>query len=151
MAVRIQRSAFDVSKEISNFSTKLGASGAIVTFTGIVRNESGILDHIIIEHYPAMTETALKNFTEQTIVRFKLEDAFVIHRYGILKPTEIIMMVATAAPHRQDAFAGAQFLMDCLKSRAPFWKKEVSGLKEEWVKARAKDEAGLESWGHKFN
>ena len=84
-------------------------------------------------------------------MRFKLEDAFVIHRYGILKPTEIIMMVATAAPHRQDAFAGAQFLMDCLKSRAPFWKKEVSGVKEEWVKARAKDEAELESWGHKFN
>lgn len=148
MATRIQKKPFDISLEISNFGNKLDSSGAFVTFTGIVRNDIGNLDYIIIEHYPAMTEIALQKFTEIAVDRFKLEDALVIHRYGTLKPKEIIMMVATAAPHRQDAFAGAQFLMDCLKSRAPFWKKEVSEGNEKWVEPRVNDEIELGSWGH---
>ena len=151
MAVFIQEKPFDVSAEISNFGTKVGSSGAIVTFTGIVRNDSGALDHMIIEHYPAMTQIALQKFTELAIDRFELEDALVIHRYGTLRPREIIMMVATAARHRQDAFAGAQFLMDCLKSRAPFWKKEVSEGLGKWVEPRAKDEVELGLWDHKSN
>ena len=151
MAVCIQEKPFDVSAEISNFSTKTGSSGAIVTFTGIVRNDSGALDHMIIEHYPAMTKIALKKFTELAIERFELEDALVIHRYGTLKPREIIMMIATAAPHRQNAFSGAQFLMDCLKSRAPFWKKEVSEGLGKWVEPRANDEVELGSWSYNIN
>ena len=151
MAVCIQEKPFDVSAEISNFSTKTGSSGAIVTFTGIVRNDSGALDHMIIEHYPAMTKIALKKFTELAIERFELEDALVIHRYGTLKPREIIMMIATAAAHRQNAFSGAQFLMDCLKSRAPFWKKEVSEGLGKWVEPRANDEVELGSWSYNIN
>ena len=151
MAVCIQEKPFDVSAEISNFSTKTGSSGAIVTFTGIVRNDSGALDHMIIEHYPAMTKIALQKFTELAIERFKLEDALVIHRYGTLKPREIIMMIATAAAHRQNAFSGAQFLMDCLKSRAPFWKKEVSEGLGKWVEPRANDEVELGSWSFNIN
>ena len=151
MVVCIQEKSFDVSKEISNFSTRVGSSGAIVTFTGIVRNDSGALDHMIIEHYPAMTKIALQKFTKLAIERFELEDALVIHRYGTLKPREIIMMIATAAPHRQNAFSGAQFLMDCLKSRAPFWKKEVSEGLGKWVEPRAKDEVELGSWSYNIN
>jgi molybdopterin synthase catalytic subunit len=151
LAVCIQEKPFDVSAEISNFGTKVESSGAIVTFTGIVRNDSGALDHMIIEHYPAMTQIALQKFTELAIDRFELEDALIIHRHGTLKPKEIIMMIATAAPHRQDAFAGAQFLMDCLKSRAPFWKKEISEGLGKWVEPRAKDEFELGSWVDNFN
>jgi molybdopterin synthase catalytic subunit len=151
LAVCIQEKPFDVSAEISNFSTKTGSSGAIVTFTGIVRNDSGALDHMIIEHYPAMTKIALQKFTKLAIERFELEDALVIHRYGTLKPREIIMMIATAAAHRQNAFSGAQFLMDCLKSRAPFWKKEVSEGLGKWVEPRAKDEVELGSWSYNIN
>ena len=117
-----------------------------MTFTGIVRNDSGSLDHMFIEHYPAMTEAVLQKIETQTIAKFGLEDALIIHRYGILMPGETIMMVATAARHRKDAIAGADYLMDFLKSRAPFWKKEVSKDQIKWVQAQATDEAALASW-----
>ena len=117
-----------------------------MTFTGIVRNDSGSLDHMVIEHYPAMTEVALQKIETQTIAKFGLEDALIIHRYGTLAPGEEIMMVATAASHRKDAINGADYLMDYLKSRAPFWKKEISKDQIKWVKAKATDEAALVSW-----
>ena len=146
MAVCIQEKPFDVSAEISNFGAKVESSGAIVTFTGIVRNNSGALDHMIIEHYPAMTEAALQKFALQAMEKFGLEDALVIHRYGVLAPGEAIMMVATAARHRKDAFAGADYLMDYLKARAPFWKKEVSKDHTEWVASKIQDEDALAAW-----
>ena len=146
MAIRVQEASFDFSFETAVFQKKLISAGAVVTFTGIVRNDSGSLDHMFIEHYPAMTEPVLQKFEIQTIAKFGLEDALIIHRYGILSPGETIMMVATAARHRKDAIAGADYLMDYLKSRAPFWKKEISKGQIKWVQAKTTDEAALASW-----
>ena len=143
MVARVQEAAFDFSLEVKIFQSKVKSAGALVTFMGIVRDDSGGLDHMLIEHYPAMTEAALRKIATQSIAKFGLEDALVIHRYGILTPGETIMMVATAALHRKDAFAGADYLMDYLKSRAPFWKKEVSKDHTEWVQSKAIDEAAL--------
>ena len=146
MAIRVQEASFDFSFETAVFQKKLISAGAVVTFTGIVRNDSGSLDHMFIEHYPTMTEVVLQKIETQTIAKFRLEDALIIHRYGILLPGEAIMMVATAARHRKDAIAGADYLMDYLKSRAPFWKKEISNDWIKWVKSKAIDEAALASW-----
>ena len=146
MAIRVQEASFDFPSETAIFQKKLISAGAVVTFTGIVRNDSGSLDHMFIEHYPAMTEIALQRIETQTVAKFGLEDSLIIHRYGILTPGETIMMVATAARHRKDAIAGADYLMDYLKSRAPFWKKEISNNRIKWVKAKAIDEAALASW-----
>jgi molybdopterin synthase catalytic subunit len=99
-----------------------------------------------IEHYPGMTEKAISAIMDEATARWALADALVIHRYGVLRAGEPIMMVATAAPHRADAFAAAEFLMDYLKSRAPFWKKEISALGADWVAAKDSDEAALTRW-----
>jgi molybdopterin synthase catalytic subunit len=119
----------------------------VVSFTGVVRDDTGNLDHMFIEHYPGMTQAALQKFADQSTETFGLEKVLVIHRYGQLQPGEAIMMVATAARHRKDAFAGADYLMDYLKSRAPFWKKELSKGSATWVAAKAQDEAELAAWG----
>jgi len=111
-----------------------------------VRDDTGSLDHMFIEHYPGMTHAALQKFADQAVEKFGLEKALVIHRYGRLQPGEAIMMVATAAAHRKDAFAGADYLMDYLKSRAPFWKKELSKGSATWVAAKDQDEAALAAW-----
>jgi molybdopterin synthase catalytic subunit len=100
----------------------------------------------VIEHYPGMTERAIGAIMEQALSRWSLADALVIHRHGRLAPGEAIMMVATAAPHRADAFAAAEFLMDYLKSRAPFWKKEHGAEGAAWVAAKDSDEAALTRW-----
>ena len=146
MAARVQEAPFDFSAEVVAFQVDVQNAGAVVTFTGVVRDDSGCLDHMFIEHYPAMTEAALQKFALQAMEKFGLEDALVIHRYGVLAPGEAIMMVATAARHRKDAFAGADYLMDYLKSRAPFWKKEVSKDHTEWVASKVQDEDALAAW-----
>ncbi|MCL4138210.1 UNVERIFIED_CONTAM: hypothetical protein GTU68_026875 [Idotea baltica] len=121
--------------------------GAIVTFTGVVRdNAQGNLVAMEIEHYPSMTQSALTQIATDAIERWSLGDVLVIHRHGRLKPGEQIMMVATASRHRKDAFEAAEFLMDYLKSRAPFWKKEITGGGADWVAARDEDEAALDRW-----
>ena len=99
-----------------------------------------------IEHYPGMTEKAIAAIADEAVTRFKINAALIIHRYGPMRPGEAIMMVATAARHRQAAFAAAEFLMDYLKSRAPFWKKEVAADSSEWVAAKDDDEAALGRW-----
>jgi molybdopterin synthase catalytic subunit len=99
-----------------------------------------------IEHYPGMTEKALAAMAETARDRWALTDVLILHRFGTMRPGETIMMVATAAPHRGDAFAAAEFLMDYLKSRAPFWKKEVTASGAEWVAARDTDEDALARW-----
>ena len=119
--------------------------GAIVTFTGLVRGDGG-LSAMEIEHYPGMTETAIADIAAQAQTRWSLGDVLVIHRHGRLEPGETIMMVATAAPHRKDAFEAAEFLMDYLKSRAPFWKKELGPDGASWVAAKDEDEAALTRW-----
>ncbi len=144
--IRVQEAAFDFGAEANDFAARQSGMGAVVTFTGIVRDLDGTLDHMQIEHYPGMTEKALRAIAEDAHARWDLGGSLIIHRHGRLAPDEMIMMVATAARHRKDAFEAAMFLMDFLKSRAPFWKKEASGDATGWVPARDEDEEALEGW-----
>lgn len=145
MAIRVQEAAFDPGAEIAGFARGRADMGAIVTFQGVVRGDGG-LTRMEIEHYPGMTERALADIVAEAQARWHLGDVLVIHRHGSLTPGEVIMMVATAAPHRADAFAAADFLMDYLKSRAPFWKKEFGPDGAAWVAAKDTDEAALKRW-----
>jgi molybdopterin synthase catalytic subunit len=144
MRLSVQEGPFDLGAELEAFGT-VGA-GAVVTFTGIVRDEGGSLVSMEIEHYPGMTERAIRGIMDEAAARWGLIDVLVIHRFGKLSPGEAIMMVATAAAHRGEAFAAAEFLMDYLKSRAPFWKKETRAEGANWVAARDADEAALKRW-----
>lgn len=146
MRVVVQTAPFDMGVEANAFAAGLSGVGAVVTFTGIVRDLSGDLAAMQIEHYPGMTERAIASIVTEAVNRWSLRDALVIHRHGTLSVGEPIMMVATAAPHRGDAFAAAEFLMDYLKSRAPFWKKEITASGAEWVAAKDEDEAALRRW-----
>ncbi|MGB3247300.1 MAG: molybdenum cofactor biosynthesis protein MoaE [Sulfitobacter sp.] len=147
MRVIVQEAPFDLGQETSRFAETGAQMGAIVTFTGVVRDlPETPLQAMEIEHYPGMTESALEEIAAQAKSRFSLGDVLVIHRYGRLIPGEMIMMVATAAPHRSDAFAAAEFLMDYLKSRAPFWKREITAEGENWVAAKGEDEDALKRW-----
>ena len=148
MGVRVQAEAFDPGRELNGFTAEMAGAGAVVSFSGVVRDlDAGDLQVMEIEHYPGMTEKALEDIRTQAIDRFSLQGARVIHRFGRLAPGEIIMMVATASRHRADAFAGAEFLMDYLKSRAPFWKKEITAAGANWVEAKGSDEDALTRWG----
>jgi molybdopterin synthase catalytic subunit len=144
--IRVQQEPFDAGAELSGFSRGPGGVGAIVSFTGVVRDEDGTLQAMSIEHYPGMTEKAIAGIAEQAVQRWSLGGCLVIHRHGEMVPGEDIMMVATAARHRADAFAAAEFLMDYLKSRAPFWKKEIRSDGAGWVAARDEDEDALRRW-----
>ncbi|MCC5991266.1 MAG: molybdenum cofactor biosynthesis protein MoaE [Rhodobacteraceae bacterium] len=147
MDIRVQQAPFDFGAECDRFAAVRGDTGAVVTFCGIVRDTDGqALHRMEIEHYPGMTEKALAGMAQTATRRWNLHDCLIIHRYGPLRPGERIMMVATAARHRADAFAAADFLMDYLKSRAPFWKKESSATGSEWVAAKDDDEAALKRW-----
>lgn len=146
MRVAVQAAPFDQGAEANAFAANAKGAGAIVTFTGLVRDNGGSLVAMEIEHYPGMTERAISAIASEAVTRWSLTDALVIHRFGTLGPDEPIMMVATAAPHRADAFAAAEYLMDYLKSRAPFWKKEVGATGADWVSAKDDDEAALGRW-----
>lgn len=147
MKIAVQSDPFDFGVEAEAFASGHKDQGAVVTFTGIVRDAPDqTLQKMVIEHYPGMTEKALTDITQQAVDRWSLGDALVIHRFGDLAPGEMIMMVATAAPHRKDAFEAAEFLMDYLKSRAPFWKKEYLKDGAEWVSAKDEDEDSLNRW-----
>lgn len=146
MTVRVQTAAFDAGAELNDFAKGRSDVGAVVSFTGVVRDTGGDLQYMMIEHYPGMTEHAIADIAAQAVVRWDLMDVLVIHRYGTLNPGAPIMMVATAAGHRAAAFAAADFLMDYLKSRAPFWKKEVTATGAAWVAAKATDEDALNRW-----
>ena len=146
MRLSVQAEAFDLGAEANAFAALVPGAGAVVTFTGLVRDNAGRLSAMEIEHYPGMTEKAIGAIMDQAMSRWSLVDALVIHRHGLLRSGEPIMMVATAAPHRADAFAAAEFLMDYLKSRAPFWKKEIGADGVEWVAAKEADEAALDRW-----
>ena len=146
MPVRVQSEPFDIGVELASFALGRADVGAIVSFEGLVRDDTGHLRHMEIEHYPGMTERAIAAMVDEATRRWSLADALVIHRFGALLPRDPIMMVATAARHRADAFAAAEFLMDYLKSRAPFWKKEVGADGSDWVAAKDDDEAALKRW-----
>ena len=146
MRIVVQDAPFDFGAEAAGFAAGRHDMGAIVTFTGVVRDVDGGLNAMEIEHYPGMTEKALEKIAAEAMERWSLGDALVIHRYGRMEPGEQIMMVATAARHRKDAFEAAEYLMDYLKSRAPFWKKEFVGEETGWVAARDEDDAALDRW-----
>lgn len=148
MRVLVQDDAFELGTESETFAQANKSMGAIVTFTGVVRDvDQGGLIAMEIEHYPAMTHKALTEIAKTAMDRWSLGDALVIHRYGRLAPGEQIMMVATAARHRKDAFEAAEYLMDYLKSRAPFWKKEIlDDGAEDWVQSKDEDEDALTRW-----
>ena len=146
MAVRVQAEAFDYGAACGAFAAAAGGAGAVVTFAGLVRDEDGRLAGLEIEHYPGMTERALAAIEAEARGRWALSEVLIVHRFGPMRPGEIIMMVATAARHRADAFAAAEFLMDYLKSRAPFWKKEHGPGGTAWVAAKDEDEAALGRW-----
>lgn len=146
MAVRVQPEPFDFGAEATAFAAGAAGAGAVVTFLGVVRDDSGTLARMEIEHYPGMTERAIAAIASEATLRWQLLDALVIHRHGSLQPGEAIMMVATASRHRASAFAAADFLMDYLKSRAPFWKKEFGPDGAAWVAAKDSDEDALSRW-----
>ncbi len=141
MRIVVRTAPFDLGHETEAFARGATDMGAVVTFTGVVRDlPGGGLQAMEIEHYPGMTESALTEMAETAMARFSLGDALVIHRFGRLLPGEMIMMVATAARHRKDAFEAAECLMDYLKSRAPFWKREIPAQVAAWVASKAEHE-----------
>ena len=148
MSVRVQREDFDLGAEVKALTAGRDDIGALVTFSGLVRGtaKGQPITSMELEHYPGMTEKALADIEAQAVGRWSLQASLIIHRFGPMNPGEQIMMVATAAPHRQDAFAAAEFLMDYLKSRAPFWKKEATADGGQWVDAREADEEALKRW-----
>ncbi|MFW8635446.1 molybdenum cofactor biosynthesis protein MoaE [Cribrihabitans pelagius] len=152
MEIRVQEAPFALGAESDAFAARVAGAGAqagaLVTFTGVVRDAGqGGLAAMQIEHYPGMTEKALAAIAQEAGKRWSLADVLVIHRHGRLAPGERIMMVATAARHRKDAFEAAEYLMDYLKSRAPFWKKEIlASGSTEWVAAKDSDEDALSRW-----
>ncbi len=148
MSVSVQADDFDVGAEINAMSQGRMDVGAVVTFTGLVRDmaDGEKIADMELEHYPGMTEKALANIESEANSRWDLQATRIIHRYGKLAPGARIVMVATASPHRGDAFEAAEFIMDYLKSRAPFWKKEGTVDGGKWVDARDADEDALNRW-----
>ena len=148
--IRLQREPFDAAAEAAELRRGRTDIGAVVTFTGVCRSDEGGAPVVAmtLEHYPGMAEAEVGRHVEAAEQRWPLLGVTVIHRYGRLVPGEEIVLVVTAAAHRQDAFAAAEFLMDYLKTRAPFWKKETrSDGAGEWVDAREADEAAESRWG----
>lgn len=146
--IRIQQDDFDHDAIINELRQRSSDIGAIVTFTGIVRefvNELK-LDGIFLEHYPGMTERVLEDLSENATTRWDLLGTAIIHRVGHLSVNDNIVLVATAARHRKEAFEAAQYLMDKLKTEAPFWKKEVGDNTEYWVESRSSDQDASDSW-----
>jgi len=146
--IRVQREAFDVAAVIDGLRAGNPAVGAIASFIGLVRdlNDGAPVTSMILEHYPGMTEKALEAIIAEANERWDLIDAAVVHRVGELRPTDAIVLVAVASAHRRDAFQACEFIMDFLKTRAPFWKKEENSQEARWVESRASDERAAERW-----
>lgn len=148
MTVRVQREDFDVGAEIAALRRANPKIGAVASFVGIVRdvNEGEAVQEMTLEHYPGMTERAIEEIIGQARGRWKIYDALVVHRVGTLKPMAQIVLVIVTSSHRGDAFAACEFIMDYLKTRAPFWKKEKTPEGARWVDARASDDIAAERW-----
>ena len=148
MAVRVQREDFDVGAEVKRVTAGRTDIGAVVTFTGTVRGDAGDgVAAMTLEHYPGMTEEELARVEAEAAARWPLQASLVVHRVGTLRPGDNIVLVVTASAHRQAAFEAAAFLMDYLKTRAPFWKKELAADgQERWVDARESDDTAAERW-----
>ena len=137
MKVSVQREDFDLTSEVKALAEGNRSIGAVASFVGVVREVA-----MTLEHYPGMTESAIRKIVEEAAARWQVMDCTVIHRTGELKAGEQIVLVAVASAHRGDAFAACEFIMDYLKTQAPFWKKEAAG----WVEARAADDKAAERW-----
>lgn len=146
--IRIQQDDFDLSGEIRRLTEGRADVGGVVSFTGYCRDEGGALSALELEHYPGMAEEEIARICTEAEERWALKGLTVIHRYGKILPGEQIVLVVAASTHRRAAFEAAEFVMDFLKSRAPFWKKEhdVDGNEGSWVSARDEDEAALDRW-----
>lgn len=147
MGIRIQEASFDPGAELNAFSELTEGAGAIVTFTGLVRSTPGdSIAALTLECYPELALNQIGEMVREAHARFALLDEVVIHRYGTLEPGEPIVQVMTLAPHRAAAFEAAQFLMDYLKTDAPFWKKEATPAGERWVDAKDADDKAKARW-----
>ena len=146
--VRVQEYDFDVGAELAALRREQPQIGALASFVGLVRevNEGSGVAEMTLEHYPGMTEKALAAIVSEAGRRWDLIDALVIHRVGRLLPSDQIVLVAVASAHRGAAFAACEFIIDCLKTRAPFWKREVTPAGARWVDARAADDEAAERW-----
>jgi molybdopterin synthase catalytic subunit len=148
MTVRLQAEAFDVATEVAALTRGRADIGAVVTFTGICRGaEDGEpIRALTLEHYPGMAQAEIERHVEEARRRWPLQGAVVVHRHGRITPGENIVLVVTVSSHRQAAFAAAEFLMDYLKTRAPFWKREQTSEGARWVEARDSDDAAAQRW-----
>lgn len=148
MAVRIQEHDFDVSSELAALRAGDKRVGAVATFVGVVRdvNDASQVSALTLEHYPGMTEKALAQIVDDAKQRWDIYDALVIHRVGPLKPGDQIVLVAVTSAHRGESFAACQFIMDYLKTRAPFWKKEETPEGARWIEARVSDDDAAARW-----
>jgi molybdopterin synthase catalytic subunit len=146
--VRIQEEDFDLSHEMAQLRAGNAKVGAIVNFVGTVRdlNEGASVAEMELEHYPGMTEQSIQAIIDQAKVRWPIYGALVIHRVGSLKPMDQIVLVAVTSPHRGEAFSACEFIIDYLKTEAPFWKKEQTPEGARWVDARASDDDALRKW-----
>lgn len=146
--VRVQAEDFDIEAEIRRLTEGRRDVGAVVTFTGLCRDEGGRLAALELEHYPGMAEAEIMRIAKEAAERWPVTGLTAIHRHGRIAPGRNIVLVAAASPHRQAAFDAASFLMDFLKTRAPFWKKEhaLDGSAGEWVSAKDDDDAATERW-----
>jgi len=146
--IRIQSADFDVAAEIAKLTDGRTDTGAVVTFTGLCRDEGGALSALELEHYPGMADAEIRRIAEEAVQRWPLTGLAAIHRHGRIVPGENIVLVVASSAHRQAAFEAANFLMDFLKTRAPFWKKEhlASGEEGKWVDAKEADDDAAERW-----
>lgn len=151
MPVRVQIEDFDLSAEVAALRADNPAVGAVAAFVGTVRdvNDGTGVNTLTLEHYPGMTESALEEICAQARSRWDVLDCLVIHRYGELRPQDQIVLVAVTSAHRGAAFAACEFVMDYLKTRAPFWKKETTPEGSRWVDARASDDVSAARWDEK--
>lgn len=148
MKILVQESDFDPGAEIAALHAGQPRVGAVASFVGLVRdvNEGDAVSTLTLEHYPAMTEKSLRGIVDEAMGRWSLLDVTVIHRVGLLNPLDRIVFVGVASGHRGEAFAACEFIMDFLKTRAPFWKKEGTPQGDRWVEARATDDEAAERW-----
>ena len=148
MPVRVQTDDFDLGAEVAALRAGNPRVGAVACFVGTVRdlNEGTGVRTLTLEHYPGMTERSLEDICAQARARWSLEDVLVVHRVGTMAPQDQIVLVATTSAHRGEAFAACEFIMDYLKTRAPFWKKELTPEGERWVEARSSDDEAASRW-----
>lgn len=148
--IKVQREDFDLGLEITRLRANSPQVGAVASFLGTVRdlNEGQSVDGMTLEHYPGMTERCLEAIEQEARQRWTLEEVLVIHRVGPLRPQDQIVLVAVSSRHRGEAFAACEFIMDYLKTRAPFWKREETGEGARWVDARESDDRTAQRWAH---